>query len=204
MDYAELIEILKEHGVHFAPGLTEMELSDAEECYGIVFPKALREFYSVGMPVSSDPPVPAPTLRWDWFPRWNDFSEESTAIIRRQMDWPLTGILHDVENGCWMKAWGERPEKMEERLEVCRAVFAERSPKLIPVYVRSYVPQMDGEDDPPVISVYGLDTLYYGENLADYLHRRFVEHSHEVSKPDVTIPFWHNIITGGSDNFKIS
>ena len=201
MDYAELIEILKEHGVHFAPGLTETELSDAEECYGIVFPKALREFYSVGMPVSSDPPVPAPTLRWDWFPRWNDFSEESTAIIRRQMDWPLTGILHDVENGYWMKAWGERPEVMEDRLAICREVFAKRSPKLIPVYVRSYVPQMD-MDDPPVISVYGLDTLYCGENLADYLYRRFAEHSHEVSRPDVKVPFWHNIITGGSDNFK--
>ena len=202
MTYAELVELLKEHGVHFAPGLTDAEFAEIEGFYDIRFPKALREFYSVGLPVSSDPPEPPPTLRWDWFPRWNDFSEESVAVIRRQMEWPLTGILDDVENGCWMKAWGERPANMEERLEVCRTVFAERSPKLIPVYVRSYVPQMDAEDDPPVISVYGLDTLYYGYNLADYLHRHFVEHSHEVSKPDVTIPFWHNIITGGSDNFK--
>ena len=173
MDYVELIELLKEHGVHFAPGLTETELSNAEECYGIVFPKALREFYSVGLPVSSDPPVPAPTLRWDWFPRWNDFSEERTAIIRKQMDWPLTGLLYDVENGYWMKAWGERPEKMEDRLAVCREVYAKRSPKLIPVYVRSYVPQMDGAEDPPVLSVYGLDTLYVGKNFADYMYRHF-------------------------------
>ena len=204
MVYAELVELLKEHGVHFAPGLTEDELAKAEEFYDIRFPKALREFYAAGLPVSTDPPDPPPTIRWDWFPIWNDFSEESVAVIRNQMEWPLQGLLYDVENGYWMKAWGERPEKMEERLEVCRTVFEERSPKLIPVYVRSYVPQMDGEDDPPVISVYGLDTLYYGKNLADYLHRRFVEHSHEVSKPDVTIPFWDNIITGGSDNFKIS
>ncbi len=201
MDYAELVEILKEHGVHFAPGLTEEELAKAEKFYDIRFPKALREFYAVGLPVSTDPPNPPPTLRWDWFPLWNDFSEESVAIIRDQMEWPLTGILYDVENGYWMKAWGERPEKMEDRLAVCRVVFGKRSPKLIPVYVRSYVPQMD-EDDPPVISVYGLDTLYYGENLADYLRRRFVEHSHQVSRPAVTVPFWDNIITGGSNNFK--
>lgn len=202
MDYVELIEILKAHGVHFAPGLTETELSNAEECYGIVFPKALREFYAVGLPVSTDPPNPPPTLRWDWFPLWNDFSEESTAIIRDQMEWPLTGLLYDVKNGYWMKAWGERPEAMEDRLAVCREVYAKRSPKLIPVYVRSYVPQMDGAEDPPVLSVYGLDTLYVGKTFADYMYRHFAERSHEAVKPETIVPFWQNIVTGGCDNFK--
>ncbi len=203
MDYVELVELLKGHGVHFAPGLTETELSNAEECYGIVFPKALREFYSAGLPISTDPPeTTANIIRWDWLPVWNDFSEESVSIIRDQMEWPLRGILADVKNGYWMKVWGERPEKMEERFEVCRAVFAERSPKLIPVNVRRYVPQMN-MDDPPVISVYGLDTIYYGENLEDYLCHEFLkERMHEVRRPAVPVPFWDNIITGGSDNFK--
>ena len=202
MSYVELIELLKEHGVHFAPGLTEEELAAAEEFYGITFPQSLREFYVAGLPVSSDPPDPAPTIRWDWFPVWNDFSEESAAIIRRQMEWPSKSVLLDVENGYWVKTWGERPEALEDRLAQCRAVF-EQSPKLIPIYVRTYVPQVDGADNPPVISVYGLDTLYYGENLKDYLLRRFLrERPHEERTPAVTVPVWDDIITGGSGNFK--
>lgn len=202
MDYEKMVDRLKTHGVHFAAGLTEEELAEAEEFYDIRFPKALREFYSAGLPISSDPPVPPPTIRWDWFPIWNDFSDERVALIRRQLAWPLTGILADVENGYWMKAWGDRPNTVEERLEVCRAVFAERSPKLIPVHVRRYVPQMD-TDDPPVISVYGLDTIYYGENLEDYLQNEFLrEQIQRIPKPAVPVPFWDNIITGGSDNFR--
>ncbi len=196
MSYVELVELLKEHGVHFAPGLTEEELAKAEEFYGIVFPKVLREFYAVGLPVSTDPPNPPPTLRWDWFPLWNDFSEESVAMIRRQMEFLLDSVQGDVKNGYWVKAWGERPEAMEERFEICRTVL-EQGPKLIPVHVRRYVPQMDGVDDPPVISVYGLDTIYYGADFTDYLYREFLEElPHEKKTPAVTIPVWSDIIEG--------
>lgn len=203
MVYAELVEVLKEHGVHFAPGLTEEEFAKIEEFYGIVFPKALREFYAAGLPVSTDPPVSSKKIiRWDWFPLWNDFSEKSVAMIRNQMEWPLDGVLSDVKNGYWMKAWGERPEAMEERLEVCRAVFAERSPKLIPVYCYRYVPQMTDADDVPVLSIHGIDTIYYGSDFADYLCNEFLrERMHEKRVPVVPVPVWHEMITGGRDNF---
>ena len=198
MTYAELVEILKEHGVHFAPGLTEEELAKAEEFYNIRFPKALREFYAVGLPVSSDPPEPPPTLRWDWFPLWNDFSEESVAVIRRQMEFLRISVLGDVENGYWVKAWGECPEAMEDRLAACRAVL-DQGPKLIPVHVRRYVPQLDGVDDPPVISVYGLDTIYYGADFTDYLYREFLRGlPHEAGTPSVNIPVWSDIVEGNN------
>ena len=112
------------------------------------------------------------------------------------MEWPLEGVLADVKNGYWVKAWGERPETPEERFEVCRTVLA-NGPKLIPVHVRRYVPQLDGVDDPPVISVYGLDTIYYGADFTDYLYREFLRDlPHEAGTPDVVIPVWSDIIEG--------
>ncbi len=198
--YLEIIEILKDHGVHFAPGLTAEEIEKIEKFYDITFPQALRDFYACGLPVSTDEPVGI-FSRDDWFPIWNDFSDENAAAIRRRMEYPVQSVLWDVENGYWRKSWGDRPKKMEDREAQCRAVFA-NAPKLIPVHAHRYIPQMDGVDDPPVISVRGLDAIWYGADFTDYLYREFLRDiPRDPAKPSVTVPVWSDIIEVGSGNF---
>lgn len=196
--YLELIEILKDHGVHFAPGLPAEEIAEAETFYGITFPQSLRDFYACGLPVSTDEPVGI-FSRDDWFPIWNDFSDENATEIKERMAYPVQSVLWDVENGYWRKVWGERPETMEEREAKCRAVFVD-APKLIPVHAHRYVPQRAGVNDPPIISVRGLDAIYYGADLTDYLYREFLRDiPHDRRDPDITISVWSDIIEGTND-----
>jgi len=171
MDYAGLVELLKEHGVHFAAGLTDAELTAAEEFYDIRFPKALREFYSVGLPVSSDPPGEF-FSRDDWFPIWNDFSDENTAAIRERMEYPVQSVLWDDES-------------LAERLN--------DAPKMIPVHAHRYVPQMENCDDPPVLSVHGRDILCYGADLTDFLYHEFLRDLPREPKEAAAVPVWSGI-----------
>ncbi len=171
-DYLELIELLKENGVHFAPGLTEDELARAESTYGFTFPASLREFYALALPVATDEPV-TPRIRDDWFPLWNDFSDDTVETIRARMAYPTRSILWDVEeNHLWRKAWGERPADPAEAVEKGRAALA-AEPVMVPVHAHRYMPA-NGENDPHVLSVHGFDTIVYGENLEDYLRNEFL------------------------------
>ncbi len=171
-DYLEIIELLKQNGVHFAPGLTEEELARAESTYGFVFPASLREFYAIALPVATDEPV-TPRIRDDWFPLWNDFSDDNVETIRARMAYPLRSILWDVENnGDWRKAWGERPTDLAEALEKCRTALA-ADPVMIPVHAHRYMPAL-ADSDPYVLSIHGFDTILYGDNLEDYLRNEFI------------------------------
>ena len=73
--------------------------------------------------------------------------------------------------------------------------LSSQAPKLIPIYSHRYLPIIDGEDDPPVISVVGSDIIYYGCNLSDYFNREFFGGKGAISIPmNNRIPFWSDII----------
>ena len=65
-----------------------------------------------------------------------------------------------------------------------RSIYAHR---YIPVYL---------DENPPVISVMGVDIIFYGENLAEYFKVEFGEKKHtEINCQKINpIPFWSDII----------
>lgn len=50
--------------------------------------------------------------------------------------------------------------------------------------------------DPPIISIHGVDIIYYGKNLEDYFDIEFgTKNQAEMEFDDITpIPFWSEIM----------
>jgi hypothetical protein len=101
---------------------------------------------------------------------WRNDSEES---IRSRLDWPLDGLLFDVEhNGFWPTTWPGKPGTLEEQ----RAVATERIrrwPTLVPIYSHRYMPGAPATTGAPVFSVWQSDVIFYGDILLDYLTHEF-------------------------------
>lgn len=135
-----------------------------EETYGIHFPQSLVDWYREGVPFS---------IEDSWlFPDWLNLSEPNVAKIKELMDKPKEWILCDVQKGTWHSAWGEQPSGFDEAVEKVRNLFDDMPP-LIPVCSHRYMLCLDGNDDPPIISIAGYDTVLYGSNLKEYLEVDF-------------------------------
>jgi hypothetical protein len=122
--------------VEWEPGYSQCELDAAQEKFGLVFPPDLIAL-----------------LRDRRLPGGHDWAGDE-APIRRMLEWPLEGILFDVEYaGLWWPEWGERPEREADRADVVTAVVA-AAPKLIPLYSHRYLPEEPREAGNPVFSVH--------------------------------------------------
>ena len=182
----ELINQLKDKGVTFSGGLTDKDFESIRNTYGFRFPKVIERFYRYALPVSDNPAL---------FPRWNDFSEENVNRIKEWINSPQKLITLDVNNGQWLNTWGERPQSKADA-DTLLSKLLSASPKLIPIYGHRFYPLIEGIDDPPIISTVGMDTVYYGSGLRDYLRREFLSESPfaETINVSVSIPFWSDII----------
>lgn len=56
LSLSSVVEALKDKGVSFERGLRNDEFKNIEQGYGFSFPPDLREFLSIGLPVSDDFP----------------------------------------------------------------------------------------------------------------------------------------------------
>ena len=67
---------------------------------------------------------------------------------------------------------------------------------LIPLYGHRFVPCLDGVENPPVLSVYGGDIIYYGENLQNWLEIEFFGKSRDSIRRETipVIPGWQELI----------
>ena len=158
LNVAELHEGLLRSGVVFDRGLSDLEIKDIECRRGFRFPPDLRAFLQHAMPVSRG------------FPNWRDGSE---AELQHLLDWPLEGILFDVENNdFWLPLWGERPEKLALAVSLA-GVQVLTAPRLIPVHSRRYIPSEPLAAGNPVFSVYQTDVLRYRFTLGSYLADEF-------------------------------
>ncbi len=158
LNIRELHERLLGSGIAFQPGLSDLEVKDIEYRHSFKFPPDLRAFLQHAMPVSRG------------FPNWRDGSE---AELQDLVDWPLEGILFDVENNdFWFPAWGGRPEKLELAVSLA-AVQVLTAPRLIPVYSRRYIPCEPLAAGNPVFSLYQSDILRYRSSLGSYLAAEF-------------------------------
>lgn len=158
-DWSELIGLLK--GVKpshsFAEGLSDAEIYCVEKTYAFEFPPDLRAFLQTALPFGPR------------FPNWR-FPEDTS--IRKQFDFPLQGILFDVEHGVWLPEWGQRPEQVADAKALVEKLV-KKAPRLIPVYGHRMIPDRPSLAGNPILSVYQTDIIYYGFDLDDYLRHEF-------------------------------
>ena len=160
----------------WAKGYTQVELDQAQETYGLVFPPDLVSLLRDRRPA----------LGYDW--------RSDGKAIRAALGWPLEGLLFDVENnGLWWPEWGERPDTAQARAQVLTEVV-QAAPKLIPLFSHRYLPCEPHEAGNPVISIYQSDAIYYGADLEDYFEREFVDRRRPWPTQVKQIRFWSDLV----------
>lgn len=182
--YENLINDLKLKHINFDKGLTDEEVLKIESFYDIQFPKSLREMYQIALPIS------------DPFYNWRNFDKTNINKIQGMLNWPLEGVLFDLENNnFWDENWGEKPLDLLSAKQKCIKEM-NKVPKLIPIYGHRYIPIMDGVENPPIFSVYQTDVIYYGIDLENYFRIEFNYLPWDVindaiNKDEIElIPFW--------------
>ncbi len=187
-----LIQLLSDKGVLFDSGLTAEEVYRIETRYDVAFPPDLKALLQKALPMS------------DGFVNWRlglESEVENEKVLER-LGWPLEGMLFDVQwNGLWIKIWGDKPDSVEDQFQRVREKF-KVLPKLIPIYSHRYIPSRPYESGNPVFSVYQMDIIYYGYDLATYLANEFqIELPKEfdlLENPKREIEFWSNWVDEGS------
>jgi hypothetical protein len=117
------------------------------------------------------------------------------AVLRRMVDWPVNGVLFDVEHSqLWFETWGPRPTTAEEAVAVARDELA-NAPTMVPIYAHRYLPAGRGTAGHPVLSMWQTDIIYYGLDLADYIDHEFGPRRPEDDwHPQATVEFWKHLI----------
>lgn len=190
---AEAARRLAETGLYeFEPGLTDAEFERIEQTYGFEFADDHRAFLATGLPINV-PPEGGQTWSRPW-PEWRGGDMDS---LRRQLDWPVEGVLLDVEhNSFWHEGWGERPPDGPTALATARRQLAQ-VPVLVPLYAHRYLPAGRGTFGHPVLSMWQTDVIYYGLDLPDYIHREFDGARRDVDEswnPQASAPFWRDLL----------
>lgn len=169
--------------------MSEAELCRAEETFGLVFPRLLRDVLGLVHPVPR-PVFPQPGLHQassrvpDW--RLRDVDRTRTLI-----GIPADGVLFDVEeNDFWWNAWGPRPDAIAERIAAAARELA-RVPLLVPLGGHLYVAAVD---DSPVFSLVQTRVGLYAVSFADLgddTARTAALRS--TAWPVGTVPFWSEL-----------
>lgn len=183
MNFAEAQKVLAAAGVQFDSGLSDAEFDVIEGRFGFRFPQDLREFLSIGLPVSKS---------------WVNWRGDDEASILARLDWPAHGICFDVEHaGFWLSEWGPRPERLHDAFQIARRAVAD-APVLIPIFSHRFIPATPLESGNPVLSVHQTDIIYYGVDLTDYFRNEFREHfgraGYQIVGNPRPIPFWSRFL----------
>lgn len=170
-------------------GLSDSELADAEKEFGLSFPelwkRVLRKVHPVS--VSKPPRDEDGILRWVQYPDWRLRNTEATHEL---VDRPSEGILFDVEHaGFWWRAWGGKPQRMDQRLEAARRQLAE-VPRLTPIRGHWYVAEAS---DSPVLSIVQTDLWSPAVTLCDLSIERDETDVPTEEYPLGSIPFWSQL-----------
>lgn len=190
---AEAARRLAQTGLYrIEPGLTGAEFARVERDYGFEFSDDHRAFLAAGLPVNV-----SPEEGQTWPKPWPDWRSGEPDRLRDQLGWPVEGVLLSVEHsGFWYEGWGERPTDGTAALSAARRYLAE-VPLLVPVYAHRYLPAGRGSFGHPVLSLWQTDIVYYGLDLADYMHQEFNEERGNVNEcwnPRARVPFWRDLL----------
>jgi len=174
------------------PGLTDIEFAKIEREYDFEFAADHRAFLAAGLPLNTGP-RPGQT----GYPPWPDWRHGDPGDLRRQLNWPIEGVLFDVENDAfWHATWGQRPADPSVALLTARQHLSQ-VPKMIPIYGHRYLPAGGGTYGHPVLSIYQTDIIIYGIDLADYITNEFGGSERFISEdwtPSPMVLFWSEFL----------
>lgn len=159
VDWAEqTVAQLARRGVEFASGLSSVDLDAISSSFSVPVPEEFELLLRVGVPVSP---------KWA---RWLDGPEQVAADARLWID---RAFAFDIEQ-CqyWHPLFGARP--VSDADAVIQALeFVSTSPPLIPIYSHRFLTTPSSRPR-AVLSVWqAVDSVFYGNDLADYLSREF-------------------------------
>ncbi len=197
----EILEKLKSSDTHleYRDGLSEETLAKIEETYGIRLPKSLRELLKVFVPVKDQFTV---------YTRFDDFSDSNIALVKSN-NGPLENLISLVKSGrFWCKKWGEMPETREEA-ETFIMKKTKDAPALLCIArdnfenIGLYLPLIDGEDDPPILSIgrggcymaYSSLNFYFSWGFFTYTPEEAEKVLAKFERELPPIPFWDDLIT---------
>jgi hypothetical protein len=179
-----IIKALTRKSIHFESGLADDEVLQIEGKFNLTFPPDLKLFLQSALPTSES------FVNW----RLGLKSQEEADKIMSRLDWPLEGMLFDIEsNNFWVESWGAKPNNLDEKNLIAKQYY-KTYPKLIPIYSHRYIPSRPSESYNPVFSVYQMDIIYYGYNLVTYLANEFhfalPKGIERLKQPKKKIEFW--------------
>jgi hypothetical protein len=179
-------------------GLTDAEFARVETEFGVQFAADHRAFLAAGLPVNSRPQPREPGVIHTHPKPWPDWRGDDPATLRRFLDWPVEGVLFDVEhNRFWHDGWGSRPNDDASALETARRMLAD-APRMVPIYGHRYLPAGRGTYGHPVLSIWQTDIIYYGLDLADYIDREFGKGDRDQGedrwRPQANVEFWRDLV----------
>jgi hypothetical protein len=178
-------------------GLTEAEFARVERDFGFEFADDHHAFLATGLPTNSVPELREPGVIYTHAEPWPDWRTGDPVTLREFLDWPVKGVLFDVEhNGFWHETWGSRPDSSGRAIEVARSTLA-ATPTMVPVYGHRYLPAGRGSFGHPVLSMWQTDIIYYGLDLADYIDREFGTSRRKATGSGsfrATVEFWRDLL----------
>ena len=125
--YQESLNLLKTQGIEMENGLTFAEVVQIEKIYKIEFPKSLRDFLMIALPVSKG------------FYNWRNKEEGNIENIKNTINQPIRYINNMPEEVYWCEDWGEEPEEEDTFKEEVKKRLR-IAPKLVPVFSHRYMP----------------------------------------------------------------
>ncbi|WP_338793371.1 hypothetical protein [Bernardetia sp. MNP-M8] len=189
-------------------GLTESQIEEVEKKYQVTFTDKHKAFLQILH--SIDRKEVNEYLEEDpFFYNWIRDEEE----IRYRLNWAFEQILFDILNprcNFWLKSWGQKPKSEQEKEHIFKEQFA-KSPQLLPIKSHRFIVN---DHQNTILSIWGSDTIIYGQNFRHYLLNEISEHlnlsTEERKEVDALnakeyksieyqkIPFWREIISSNS------
>ena len=146
--------------------MTAADLDRAEGVFGFRFPREIREFLMLAVPVGED------------FFDYRDSSEENRKRFADFYGWMESNFRFDLEHcrELLLEFLGEKLGFAEDGPGFDETVmnYWHESVRLIPFYAHRCF--FDGMDDMPIVSFWQpVDTIMYGINLETYLEAEFLD-----------------------------
>ncbi|MFT3705540.1 MAG: hypothetical protein QM802_24435 [Agriterribacter sp.] len=179
----QIINLLAHKGVLFEKGLSDLEVTQVQEKFQILFPPDLKLLLQTQLPIS------------DRFVNWRQglSDNEVAENIVDRLNWPLDGILWDLRNDAWLSIWGDKPKKHEDKVAIIKSCYSQ-VPKMVPIYSHRYIPSDPDNSGNPIFSIHQTDIIYYGFDLATYFSHEFYFELNDsfriIDRPIRQIKFW--------------